>query len=406
VGWLLGIVAAYRLAARLAGAPAGAAAATALLLAPWLARNSWLGNSEGLLVACGLWAVDRHLAGERRQALGLLLGAALIRPEAWPFLGLYGLWLWLREPAARTRALVAGALAAVPVLWLGPELWGSGDPFRAGERAQTDLTERHAAVAERPALEILDLAQRLLSVPVKLGLAAAALALALRWWSGERRALAAWLGGGALGWVAIVAAMTEAGYSGNQRYLILPAAAGAVLAGAGAVEAATRGGRALAARVLSPRARFAVLTRPGRRLAFDARARRGGVVAAAAVAALAFASTELDDVRPLARSLEYQARLDEDLDAALAQAGGRERVLACGRPVTGPYLVPALAWRLRIHSREVVLDSPPPAVFFRAAATGGAEPVPDPDPAAVPIARAGPWRVLGACGRGRYPRAG
>ena len=61
------------------------------------------GTSEPMLVGLALWAVDRHLDGRRGTAFVLGVGAALIRPEAWPFIGLYGLWLWRREPTASAR---------------------------------------------------------------------------------------------------------------------------------------------------------------------------------------------------------------------------------------------------------------------------------------------------------------
>src|SRR6185295_6197343 len=67
-GAIAGVVMAFRVARRLGGVPAGAAAATAYAIAPWTIRNAALGNSEGLLVALVLAAVDRHLAGRYRQA--------------------------------------------------------------------------------------------------------------------------------------------------------------------------------------------------------------------------------------------------------------------------------------------------------------------------------------------------
>ena len=96
-------------------------------------RDASLGNSEALLAALVLWAFERHLDGRRDHALYLAFAGALLRPEVWPFLGLYGLWLWFAEPWLRTRLVVLGAL--VPALWFLPEWWGSGDPFRAGARA-------------------------------------------------------------------------------------------------------------------------------------------------------------------------------------------------------------------------------------------------------------------------------
>ena len=77
------------------------AAAAVMALSPWWVFNTALGNSEGLLAAAVLWAVVAHLAGHRRAALALLTAAALMRPEAWPFLGAYGFWLWRATSAAR-----------------------------------------------------------------------------------------------------------------------------------------------------------------------------------------------------------------------------------------------------------------------------------------------------------------
>ena len=80
-----------------------------------------------------LWAFERHLDGRRDHALYLGVIAALMRPEAWPFLGLYGLWLWFTDPHLR-KQLVAFAVL-IPSVWFLPEWWGSGDPLRAGSRA-------------------------------------------------------------------------------------------------------------------------------------------------------------------------------------------------------------------------------------------------------------------------------
>ena len=64
-----------------------------MLLSTWWAFNTALGNSEGLLAAarCGRSSPTSTAATAPRSAS---LAAALLRPEVWPFLGLYGLWLW------------------------------------------------------------------------------------------------------------------------------------------------------------------------------------------------------------------------------------------------------------------------------------------------------------------------
>src|SRR6476646_8867532 len=70
-GGLLGLVAAYRLAARVVGAPRWAAVSAGVLAAGGVVvTQEWFyymfrGTSEPMLVACGLWAIDRHL--ERRS---------------------------------------------------------------------------------------------------------------------------------------------------------------------------------------------------------------------------------------------------------------------------------------------------------------------------------------------------
>src|SRR3954452_12884053 len=67
-GGLLAIAMAYRLGSRLGGRAAGLIAGAALGLAEEFVRNFARGNSEGLLVALCLWAVERHLDGRRTDA--------------------------------------------------------------------------------------------------------------------------------------------------------------------------------------------------------------------------------------------------------------------------------------------------------------------------------------------------
>ncbi len=86
-GGLLALAGAFALASRLAGRWAGAAAVAVMALSPWWLFNTALGNSEGLLAAAVVWAIVAHLSGRYRWALALLTAAALMRPEAWPFLG-------------------------------------------------------------------------------------------------------------------------------------------------------------------------------------------------------------------------------------------------------------------------------------------------------------------------------
>src|SRR3954464_7940656 len=153
-GAIAGVVMLFRLGRRLGGGiPAGVAAAVPYALATWTLRNGAMGNSEGRLVALTLLAVERHIDGRRRAAFVFALGAALLRPEVWPFVGVYGLWLLWREPAAR-RLVVVG-FAALPGLWLLPEWWGSGDLLRAAHRAQNPRGNS-PAFAEDPVRAVLE----------------------------------------------------------------------------------------------------------------------------------------------------------------------------------------------------------------------------------------------------------
>jgi hypothetical protein len=381
-GAIAGVVMAFRVARRLGGLPAGAAAAAAYAIAPWTLRNAALGNSEGILVALVLAAIDRHIAGRYRHAFLFALGAGLLRPEVWPFLGLYGLWLFWRDSGA--RKLVAIGFAALPVLWLLPELWGSGDLLRAAHRAQNPRADS-AAFADDPVGEVIRQFAAMLTPVVKVAVPV----LAVGWlvsgapWRREQRVSLALSIAGTV-WVAEVALMTNDGFSGNNRYLIMPAALACVL-----------GGTALGWLV---RALPAVVMRRPWLLALIA------VVGAAGFAAPSV--HRLDNVRA---SVYAQARLTDGLPGVTERAGGHHRLLACGTPYTGAFQVPAVAWQLRVHTTAVRSasapgDAPPavPAVVFRARMSGSGHAVPPieslgGEAQVDTLATGGGWRIVTRC---------
>lgn len=368
-GALAGLLAAFSAARRLGGGvPGGVAAAAALALAPWYLRNAAMGNSEPLLVALLLGALDRHLAGDRRAAFGLGVAAALLRPEAWPFLGLYGLWLLAKRLMAPVAVVGAGAF--VLALWTLPEGWGSGDFLRAAHRAQ-EPNANAATFADDPVLELLRDAADMLTVPVLAGLALA-IVMALR----HRRRLPVLLTLAlAVGWLAVVVVMTaDGGFSGNQRYLIPPVALAIVAAGAGAGWGVAR----LTARAGHARALTAI---------------------AAALLGAAFLAPSLSSVGRTTDSIRYQAQLADSLPGLVEQAGGAERLRACGTPYTGPFLVPVVAWNLGVHTSAVALAPERPGVVFRVKTLTRSRPTPSlrglSDIAT--LALNDRWRIVAAC---------
>lgn len=342
-GAITGVFFVFRLARRFGGVPAGVAAAAAYTLEQWTVRNAAMGNSEGMLVALALAAIDRHLDGRYRTAFVLALGAALLRPEVWPFFGLYGLWLLWRRPEC--RRLVAMAYAALPALWLLPEWFGSGDLLRAAHRAQNPRANS-PAFADNPIHAVLEQFHSMLTPVVWAGLAAlvpaVVIAVLLRRTPSRRDVVA--VGGllvAAALWVLEVAVMTSDGFSGNIRYLVMPAAVICVLAGIGAawLARALLGGRAIRER------RVAI-----------------GVAVAAAVV---FGAPSAHGIPTDIEAVTYQARLNDALPGLIARAGGAARLRACGGVYTGPFQVPVVAWNLRLHTTDVKLDPQRPAVVFR-----------------------------------------
>jgi hypothetical protein len=371
-GAILAVVMAFRLGARLSGPLGGAVAGLVLSLSDNWLRNAALGTSEGLLVALVLWGVERHLEGRRGHAFALGVAAGLLRPEIWPFLGVYALWLWLRAP--RLRPLVVGGLALLPVLWFGPELWGSGDALRASTRAN-EPNRDSPAFADFPALAVMGRAAMLLLPPFLVLFAGATVWAARSWLRRRREGTTLVLALGAASWAGLVAVMTEAGYSGNQRYLVVWAGLASVVVGV----ALARLARAARARGrLAPVALWAALA--------------GAVVAIAPWAV----GKQVQD----ARTVFYEARLYAQLDAAVGLAGGRQAVLRCGRAYTGPFQVPTIAWRLGLHTHLVDFAPAPPGVVFRARPERGtrtAPTIPPPGPPFRFAGAAGSWEVFLAC---------
>ena len=91
-GGMLAFAMAYRLGARLAGPIAGRDRRRARCSSPTSSSaTSRAATPRGCSSRSCLWAIERHLDGRRRDAFLLGFAAALLRPEVWPFIALYGL---------------------------------------------------------------------------------------------------------------------------------------------------------------------------------------------------------------------------------------------------------------------------------------------------------------------------
>jgi hypothetical protein len=365
-GGLLAFAMAFRLASRNAGPVAGVIAAGSLVLADEFIRNFARGNSEGLLVALCLWAIERHLDHRRRDAFLLIFAAALLRPEVWPFWGLYGAWMvlgaWRERPPRAELALVGGTGVALALLWFVPEYLGSGDLLRAASRARQPNPDS-AAYAAVPFLEVFRRSAAVLSVPVYLGAL-----LALR-----GGALRLTLAAAATVLMLSVALMTQFGFAGNLRYVALPASVVCVLAGVGWTDAIRW-----------------VRRRAGARTAVAA-----GI--AATVLWVPFVAADWRSLDASWARVHEEAELYEDLPNVIAKAGGAAQVTRCGRVFTGPFDVLNVAWELGLHADEVgaIPYGPGTLVAQRKSWLGH-------DPRYAPVAGTRLWIVERACRRG-YP---
>lgn len=369
-GALLALVMVFRLARRLAGpgmvtgVAAGLLAAIALALTPNWLRNMAHGNEAPLAVGLMLWAIERHLDGKRSQVVVLGFLGCLLRPEVFPFLAVYAVWLWRAEPG--TRRLIAGLAVALPILWLVPEWIGSGNPLSAGEQARSEPVWS-LSLRERPWLAAIDRAHDLSGVPLEIGTAAAVF---FGW--RDRRSVAGKatlvLAVTAVLWIGLVALMTEGGFSGSPRYFLPAVVILCVLGGVGAA-------RAVAA---APRVGIAV-----------------ALAALLAVAAYPWAAEHARGFERQAVDAKRLARVQADLGATVRRAGGPEAVQAYGPPAVNPAFDTRLAWEAEVPISEVAESAGDGLVFHSTARKSGRPFSPKAlDNAILNWRGAGGWRIL------------
>jgi hypothetical protein len=178
------------------------------------------------------------------------------------------------------------------------------------------------------------------------------------------------LAGGAAALILLVALMVPIGYGGSPRFMFPAAAVVCVLAGLGVawlLEAAA-----------PSRARIAV------------------VAAVLVAASVPFAAIRAGTDRDRVHDVRVRTQLQDNLDAAIARAGGGDHVRSLGHPRINPSFSHQLAWDLDVSMDEVgpyVL----PAVIFRGPQTrvspGAAPRLPRFDVRSRRIGRAPGWKI-------------
>ncbi|MGI8630956.1 MAG: hypothetical protein ACR2NA_00160 [Solirubrobacterales bacterium] len=373
LSWVALIAATYVLGTRLFGPWGGAIAAVALAtrepLVSWALRGFVDIPFLALVVSAAAIEAGRARAG--RPVLALLVVAGLLRPEAWALAGLYALWSW-PEIARRERIVVAGFVAAGPLLWALFDLLAAGDPLHSftGTRDNVETLERPTGLDDVP-FRFARLLGFLTQEPGVVGAAGllAGLALTVRYRDKV---------GAVLAHPGLVRAAAPAGRAGaaprlgRLRPLVLAPAVGTTLRAAALPVAMIAAGLAvfaayglvglpLISRYLTvPAAGLLVLcgaTLVGWGRLPAGRAREAWRLAAAAGGLLLLLTTPFQAQRLVdlhGRSVDRD-KIQNDLVALAQQPGASRAIARCPRVyVPNHRPVPILAWALERSPREIL----------------------------------------------------
>jgi hypothetical protein len=302
-------------------------------------------QSDPVIVTCVVAAVDCHLCGRRRWAFWLLWLGSLGRPEGWLWLGLYGVYAWLRIPGMRWQVVV-GAVSQL-FFWFGVPTITNGRPFVSAQLAESSVHALHGNLI----FGTLGRFTELEYLPVWLA------ALACTAWAAlTRNRLVLALAAGAVGWVVVEVAFALHGWPGLPRYMFEAAALAAILAGVFV-------GWALTA-VSSLHVRVPAWA--GAPLVII-------LVVALAPSALSRLRTERTD-------LKHERHRSTDikmLGPLVSDLGGPLHIRHCGNPAVEVAWVSSLAWYLHMdvgfitrHTSDAI-NSTRPHIVFQPSSRGG-----------------------------------
>jgi hypothetical protein len=374
IGGLLGLVAAWRLAYRLAGSTDGArfgrlapaaVAAGVIAVGGVLLTQDWFyyflhGTSETPLIGCSLWAVDRIVEGKKVQAWWLMVAATWIRPEWLAPEVVYGAWLMWRDPTFRTWPMLTMfglGLASFPIAWFVPPWIGSGDAFLAASHA----AEYNGNLGPHPFIAVNSRGINDQVLPIlAFGIAGVVIG-ALK----DRRGLVLGLGLGVLLYYVVVVAETLKGYPGLERFFLPAASLICVLGGYGMVRLAQLAGEFVSARLTSGNA---------------------GAIAAGATfivlagASVPFITTRISEAHSAFPQASLAVTTSDQMTKVAAAAGGRSGVFPCKTSFSAVNhgVQSEMAWKLRVPLERVGTVMSAPGVDFigpHNSVTGSAAPV-------------------------------
>ena len=270
-------------------------------------------QSDPMIVALCLGAIDCHLNGRYRWAFVLGALAGLGRPEVWALLGPYWIWLWVRQP--RMRLMLVGSVVVMAFLWFGIPAISSRSAFVSADNAFYSGRRLKSNQIFGTISRFLDLLPRSIEL-------AALLSVGIAAWRRDHVTLA--LTGIVVVWMLVEIAMVLHGWPGVPRYMFEPAAVTVVIAAIGL-------GRLLE-----------LPTRISEPLGITSLVLVAAVCAGlipAAVSAARAEHSDLDQQRLRTRTLNL-------LSTEIAGYGGAARFHGCGEPLTRLQYQSSVAWNL------------------------------------------------------------
>jgi hypothetical protein len=258
--------------------------------------------------------------------------AGLLRPEAWPALIAYCVWLAYRG-GVRWWVPLALVAVVVPAVWFVIDWFGSRQLLRSAEAA-THESQGGPLLSHVPGLATLAETVRLMSGQVVVLFLLGCAVAFVSWRRSGRPGPLGWLSLGALGWLAVEAVLAQGRFAtGAPRYLLPAVGLACVVAGVLVADLA----RALR--------RF-----EGTRFHGWTTAVLLGVLVAACVPRIVYNAHEIE---ASVQRGDVARGLQTGLPTAVTLAGGRDVILRCGEVSTGGFQRPLLAWQLDVPISRV-----------------------------------------------------